>query len=190
VPLCSAGRAAAGHGETPHNNEMELTRSAMARQRGPRSSSQCSTDPRGGAMTASARLLCLAALGILVVPVHANARCRSVAIRVNGTLASPLGARELALQATPDPRGKSRTTISVDGKRFVAETAFYPGSGSDGAEEDCSGLPENISVSLVSGDRQREVARLSFPRDFRNVKGTWLIRSAIRVDPERDLAIQ
>ena len=110
-------------------------------------------------------------------------------IRVNGTLASPLGARGLALQAVPDPRGKSRTTISVDGERFVAETQFYPGIGSDGVEEDCSGLPQKISVSLVSEDRQREVARLSFPKDFRTTKGTWLTRSAIRVNPERDLPI-
>lgn len=33
------------------NNEMELTRSAMARRRGPRSSSRCSTDPASGALS-------------------------------------------------------------------------------------------------------------------------------------------
>ena len=141
-------------------------------------------------MSVSTRLVCVFVLGVLFVPVRANAQCRSMVIRVNGTLASRLGARELLLHTAPDRRGMSRTTISVDGERFVAETQFYSGNGSDGVEDDCSGVPQNISVALVSGDRQQEVVRLSFPKDFRNTKGIWLARSAIRVNPERDLAIQ
>ena len=43
-PTLTARWPAADMNHELSNNEMELTRSAMARRRGPRSSSQCSTD--------------------------------------------------------------------------------------------------------------------------------------------------
>ena len=141
-------------------------------------------------MNVSTRAVCLTALVVpFLVPVRLSARCRSVVIRVTGALTSPLGARELLLRASPEPRGKSRTTISVDGARFSAELQANVGKDSD-VGADCSGVPQNVTVTLASGERQTEHAVLSFPKDFQNTRGIWLARSALRVNPEGELPIE
>jgi hypothetical protein len=141
-------------------------------------------------MKAFSQFFCIAAISALAVQAPANARCRSVAIRVDGSLAAPLGTRELLVQAVPDPRGASKTTITVDGTRFVGELRFDSGTGSDGVGGDCSGDPQIVTLSLVSGERRADVARLAFPKAFRSTKGIWIARIPIQVNPDLDLAIQ
>jgi len=137
-------------------------------------------------------ILCLAILAMVFLPPRrVDARCRSIVIRVAGTLTKSLGAdRALVLRPSPDALS-SRTTIEVDGGRFVATVDFYPGGSSKAGEEDCSLVPQYVSVAVVSGGEERTVARLAFPADFRNVEGTiWRSRKTIRVFPDASRAVQ
>ncbi len=57
--------------DQPHNNEMELTRSAMAKRRGPRSSSQCWAD--SGDMIVRRIPMLFIAVGLAAAPAPSNA---------------------------------------------------------------------------------------------------------------------
>jgi hypothetical protein len=112
----------------------------------------------------------------------AEARCRYLVISVDGEdVSGDTRASELILWPTPESLN-SDTVVRRTGRRFRATVQYYPRGVDATGTETCASRPEYISVRLKGIAEDSEIAKLSFPSQFKREKdGTWRTRKRFRI---------